>query len=146
MYVIINIESDIYANEADGKKKLAGRIAAASYIGTTGMGYQCYKVMSQYAKTLIQTPYSNIASDIINAFGERSAVAKLNSYHYAHHTASFNGMLYGFERMHEAKNKILSAQVDYIDKLVERIISMRERIDALLSADNDRLRNYINVL
>ena len=30
-----------------------------------------------------------------------------------------------------------------IDKLVKRIISMRERIDALLSADNDRLRNCI---
>lgn len=146
MYAIINIENNIYANEADGKMMLASRIAAASYIGTTAMGYQCYTGMSEFAKTLSypkQTPYSDIVSEIINAFGERSAVSKLPFCQYKPHTASFNGMLYGFERMHEAKNEIHSAQMDYIDKLVKRIISMRERIDALLSADNDRLRNCI---
>lgn len=146
MYAIINVENNIYANEADGKMMLASRIAAASYIGTTAMGYQCSTGMSEFAKTLsypTQTPYSDIVSEIINAFGERSAVSKLPSCQYKPHTASFNGMLYGFERMHEAKNEIHSAQMDYIDKLVKRIISMRERIEALLSADNDRLRNCI---
>ena len=87
--------------------------------------------------------FSAISSEIINAFDERSTVSKLYLYRHKLYTASFNGMLYGFERMNEAKNEIHSAQMDYIDKLVKRIISMRERIDALLSADNDRLRNCI---
>ena len=146
LYAIINVENNIYANEADGKMMLASRIAAASYIGNTALGYQCSTGMSEFAKTLSypkQIPYSDNVSEIINAFGERSAVSKLPFSEYKPHTASFNGMLYGFERMHEAKNKIHSAQMDYIDKLVKRIISMRERIDALLSADNDRLRNSI---
>ncbi len=145
MYVIINLENDVYPNDDEGKRTLINRIAAAGYVGTTTMGYDCFVKMSKYAKTFCYPlpGQSNIPHEIIRSFKLEAGIWSRGIDEVFMHTSPFYGMLYGYERMDKLKDWLSPIYITCVYKLVEKIICMRERIDTLLSADNDRLRNYI---
>lgn len=148
MYAIINLENDVYPNDDESKRALINRIAAAGYVGTTTIGYECYVKISEYAKTgkYPSEGHCHIPEEIIRSLRFETGLWSRGIDEIFMHTSPFYGMLYGYERMDKLKDWLSPAYMAWVYKSLEKIISMRERIDTLLSADNDRLRNYITSL